>query len=330
MSKENPIETVGVEQKHRARILRGIGRALSWIALIWVVWTLRSAWPDVRHSIVKLQWSTFSIGMALLLFSAYISAVWFDRVVALIAPGRLSRRSLLHLFFASQVLRHLPGRIWGISYQVAQTRKSVEVSQWVGINIVFTLASVYFGVACALSVWAFSFGAQTMLLSVFVLLSMYFAGWSALPWRWLGKGIRVVSFRSAERIDSILDRLPTRRGGAAFQFLILGILVWGSYILGWICLGHAFNSSLTIFDTLQLWSRYLLAWFFGYISVIAPSGVGVREASFSMLSGDFDKALVAYYLVMARFTLLICDLFWGLVFVRSGSPSADKPKERRV
>jgi hypothetical protein len=245
-------------------------------------------------------------------------------------PRRLSVRALLHLFFASQVLRHLPGRVWGISYQVTQTRNSVGLKEWLVVNIVFTVSSVYFGFAGAFLVWASTFDLMSLLLSILAVVSVYAMGWSRWPWRLLSRGARLVSQRASDGIDTAIESLPVKRYLFSLEFFGLGVAVWGSYVLGWAFLGRAFDPTAGSFQVLELWARYLISWLLGYVSVLTPSGVGVREASFSLLSGDFSKALVAYYLVMARFALLFCDLILGLVFLRRGSIEAVRSTEREV
>jgi hypothetical protein len=316
--------------KRRVSLLRKCGRVLGWLAFLWVAWSLRSAWPEIEKSLRHLNWSVFLAGIGLLLVSAYVSGIWFARVVSMFFPGRLSLRALLHLFFASQVLRHLPGRVWGISYQVTQTRNSVGLKEWLVVNIVFTVSSVYFGFAGAFIVWVSTFDLMSTLLSVLAAVLIYAAGWSRWPWHLLSRGARFVSRRASSGIDTTMASLPTKRWLFSLEFFGLGVAVWGSYVLGWVFMGRAFDPSVGSFQVLELWARYLIAWLLGYVSVLTPSGMGVREASFSLLSGDFPKALVAYYLIMARFALLFCDLILGLVFLGRGSFEASHPAEREV
>jgi uncharacterized membrane protein YbhN (UPF0104 family) len=65
---------------------------------------------------------------------------------------------------------------------------------------------------------------------------------------------------------------------------------------------------------MQLCAFYMVAWFVGYVSLLTPSGLGVRELVFAWLAKDFAGDAVALMAVVGRINLLFVDLFMGLAF----------------
>jgi uncharacterized membrane protein YbhN (UPF0104 family) len=59
---------------------------------------------------------------------------------------------------------------------------------------------------------------------------------------------------------------------------------------------------------------YMVAWFVGYVSLLTPSGLGVRELVFAWLAKDFPPDAVALMAVVGRVSLLAVDLALGLAF----------------
>ena len=79
--------------------------------------------------------------------------------------------------------------------------------------------------------------------------------------------------------------------------------------------------SLTALDGIRLCGIYTLAWFFGYISFVSPSGLGVREAAFFLLAKDFPPDAIAGMALLGRVTLLLVDIILGLIYLYAGNGS---------
>ncbi len=58
----------------------------------------------------------------------------------------------------------------------------------------------------------------------------------------------------------------------------------------------------------------MLAWFVGYVSLLTPSGLGIRELVFVWLANEFPPDAVALMAVIGRISLLAIDLVMGLIF----------------
>ena len=106
------------------------------VALAWTVWLLWGSLPDLRRNLPRLK-----VGWLLLVLlgntiSGYVGfeafRVLFDRM----RPSAYSRVRLAHLYFIGQLMKHLPGRVWGVAYQSA-TGQRASLAQWVSVTAVY-------------------------------------------------------------------------------------------------------------------------------------------------------------------------------------------------
>jgi uncharacterized membrane protein YbhN (UPF0104 family) len=65
-------------------------------------------------------------------------------------------------------------------------------------------------------------------------------------------------------------------------------------------------------DGLVLCALYSLAWALGFLVIVTPSGLGVRELAFAAMARDFPPEIIAYTVVVARLGLLGADMLLGL------------------
>lgn len=103
------------------------------------------------------------------------------------------------------------------------------------------------------------------------------------------------------------------------MFSVSGIL-WlaGAYLLLWAFLGIAFFlfiKSLTLVSTSQLpvvTGTYAVAWSIGFLSIITPSGLGVREGILSLLlTSVLPPATAMLVALLSRLWTLGAELLLG-------------------
>ena len=101
--------------------------------------------------------------------------------------------------------------------------------------------------------------------------------------------------------------------GRIFTLFLLSWLIylgcWTGYSWAW--------PGLSPIDAVWLCAFYTLAWFAGYISLITPSGLGVRELVFIALAKDFPPDIITGITISGRIILLLVDLIFGLFFIKT-------------
>ena len=230
---------------------------------------------------------------------------------ALVYQSRLPWGAAAQIWFLSGVIRYIPGNVW-------QPLGMAQLSAQEGIRPEATLTSVVVhqalsGLAVALIgvsyfAWVGQVGVLRILLPVLVAVPMLAVGLRA---RWLELLLNWFLAR--------LGRQPLRLN---FSTRTLAALVFG-YVVSWSLLGLGFAALVRALSPIgretlpHLLPAFALAWLIGYISLLTPGGLGVREGVLVWLLGGILTTPVAtvaslaqrLWLVTAEVTAALLSLF---------------------
>ena len=294
-----------------------IGMSVSALAVAWVVWQLWDEWPNVVHIFANGSASAFLVGFALTAISAYATVGPFWILLRRNGAAGAGFAVAAHIYFVSQLLKHLPGRVWGIGYQAARGKRWSSLSGWVGVNLIHMALATYVALALSSVVVATSCSPAVGALTAFCLALLYA---SIIP------AVRAVHRRweNAPRLRR-LDQFVRSLGHVGFEdwagigllFLLGGVFQY----LAWIAFGSA-TGLLVPEHAIHLCALYMLAWFVGWVSLVTPSGLGVREAAFVWLAAGQEAEVVAAMAVIGRLSLSVADIFLGIAHARSPSGQA--------
>lgn len=292
------------------RLLISIILVLS--AVAWISFTL---WGSIGHLKTSLQtleirYVALSIIPAVLMvfITAYAYFLILSSMVSLIPAAR----TVMTPFITSQVVRYLPGRIWGIFYQVQVRDNSVQTHSVVKANVVHFILFTVNSVAVAVSAYVYyDNGITAGFITFATLISLVFL---------------VLKTSLLQRIASLAARISIReeqpRGVDSRDLLILGLLQleWLLYLMACVLMlpGH-----VNFTDALIIASNYVVAWLFGIIATVMPSGLIVREASFLWLCSlfSFGSADMLAFTIAARILFTFADLVaaaLGVALLRAG------------
>lgn len=294
--------------------LRSLFFCLSLVSLLWVIYILWSSWPQLEHSlsIMSVPWALvallgFNIGGYLIFESFYSLFSWRH-------PNTCKRAELAHLFFSSQLMKHMPGRIWGIAYQVLSV-PSIKASEWLGLNLTYMAMAGFFATLTACTILLLQVNELAAIIIATLGVGLYFYPWSLSSFSGLMPLIKKASFKNLENITKpvfcyleINQKTKVRISSFFISSWLIYYLSWGFFGLSW--------PSTSLQDGIVLCALYTLAWFVGYISIVTPSGLGVRELVFVYLAANFPADVIAGMLVFGRFSLLIADITLGLIFMK--------------
>jgi hypothetical protein len=299
--------------------IRSLLVGLSLASIIWVIYIIHDSAEEIKISVAGIEYKWLTIVLIGNCISSYIAFEGFRLLFERIHPNTYDRRFLAHLYFIGQLMKHLPGRIFGIAYQASIGDKTSS-SQWVGINAAYMLLTTAFAIFVACSVAAIMFNVAFGIAAIFVGISIYFMCWQPSTLQKIEKFVpssKMVFVKNA--IQPIITIASANR---TFQFKVLVIFLtsWVIYLISWMWYGIAWPS-LTALDGIRLCGIYTLAWFFGYISFVSPSGLGVREAAFFLLAKDFPPDAIAGMALLGRVTLLLVDIILGLIYLYAGNGS---------
>lgn len=289
-----------------------VAAACAWIG--WIAWESRESWADV---LVGAHFTWLLVPTALNVAAMLFSAAVFQHQLADRAGCAVGYAYAARLLFVGAMVRHLPGRFWGVLYQANEARYTVGSVAVLGANLDYVLVS--------------TFTAATVPLAVLVLLSW---GWlagaaaigmsAAFTYAWLRHGERawlpalarwLPPFRRLGSMGKLLQpRAAPSRRDALLQTSRLGAS-WALYLAAWSSLDRVFPQ-LEGHDLVWLCAVYTASWIVGFAAVLVPAGLGVREAVFLMLSpASVPASLLVWLAVFLRLWLLLIDLILFAVFL---------------
>lgn len=303
-------------QRTRSRLVwKLVTAAVTVVSLIWILWLLVKVWPDLAAHAAEIRVAPLLSGLALSLAASWLTFEAFAMLVRMLGVSGLPRSEMAHLYFTAQLLKHLPGRVWGIGYQWAAGRAVASLGDWLLINTVHALLATFFALWSAWLALGFGHGSQWELLAATAGCFAYIAGWLLISSRRLWGWLEWLPGRIGTLGRGVLDILL--RTPVSFRLWIFVLFALSSlvYYAGWFMYGASY-APLGGGGGVQLCALYMLAWFVGYVSLLTPSGLGVRELVFAWLAKDFPGDAVALMAVIGRGSLLSVDLILGLMFAR--------------
>lgn len=270
------------------------------ITVVFFTKTLLSYYQQIQYSIFSLSPIKIIASFCLFLGYLYMRALSW-RLIIYFLGGSIGKPNSFPVWFFSEATRYIPGNVWSFASRVHLARQN-RLSQ----NVSLLMVPVEILIVTA----------TTAILSSYAIIKNL----EILPGKLTFLIIAITSiatisvmFLLHKKIRNILNKLFTRELNlkALFIALLLQFVSWSLYSAGTIVL----ISNLADVDLLPLFSSTLLAWLIGYLSIITPMGLGIREGAFVLLTGQqIGIAQALLIAVLARVILLIAELtnlaFW--------------------
>lgn len=269
------------------RVLQKLQPLFVALALIFISLLLRSQWAELSSHTWRfsLAWLVVSAGFLLGAWTLEIQ-VW--RTLLRVVGGYLPYWPAVRIWFLSAIVRYIPGNIW-------QPLSMTLYCQRRGIPPAATLTSVAFYqimvLLAALPIAAFyvaATGNWGLLTDALLAWTPLLAAAALLP-------VVVLLVRPALLVDVVnwllvkLKRTPlsaTISRGMTLWVLLLAVLDWLLWGMSFAALTFALEdySTVEMLNLLpHLVAAYAIAYTIGFVSLLTPSGLGVREGAFYLL-----------------------------------------------
>jgi uncharacterized membrane protein YbhN (UPF0104 family) len=302
-------------------VIRRYRRPLAWlvalVALAFLARILFDSSAELQRYPISIELLTLALSF-IALFAPLILAVplWLWSLRWLGAP--LSFAGAVRIWFLSNVVRYVPGSIWQPVTMVVLARErgidEVRTATSVALNWILSNLS---GLLVAGLYWAVNpDSASRERLWLLPLIAM--AALAALHPAVLGRILRL-ALRATHR--------PESEHALTFGKLVFLLVM---HCCVWVCYGIAFAIFWSALypldwrDLPRLTGVFAGAYAIGFLSLLTPSGLGVREGALVFfLSGNYPATVVTVVALLSRVWLIVGELLCtGLVLVMNWGKDA--------
>ncbi|WP_345215574.1 lysylphosphatidylglycerol synthase domain-containing protein [Georgenia halophila] len=288
------------------------------------VWAVASQWDQVQAALTSIPPST--VVLSFVVGVAYVFVTMLSwRAVLKDMGSKVSIRQAGRLFFVSQLGKYLPGGVWNF-LAVAEMGADLHIPRRRSISVLMVSILVSIVMAMILASAALLLGPQE-------LTDQYgWVGWT-LPLfmvvllppvlnRLLAAALRVVRRPALEKPLSI-GGVGAAAAWALLAWMLAGIQLW--------LLISALGADATVESFALAVGGYALAWTVGFLVIVVPAGVGVREAVLALvLSGHLGTGAVVVTVLLSRVLLTAADLVLGVVAAADARRRLEAVRDRRA
>lgn len=306
------------------------GLVIAGILLYILIQTFIQTHKQLEDITLHIQWGWLVTSFLFILAYRYFYVWPFAMLLRGFSQGgQIQFRNAFMLFHLANILRYLPGRVWGIVHLLS-------LSHRVGLSRIATgscltmhvFIETAFGGLIAITL-LFSKQMQATALGVLEKFSGNNLVFTLVIIVIILTGIMVVVLILKPKVSPRLKHFRNSlqlKGSPLFHksYVMQWLSIFGCHILLWICQGFAFYLFVRSFTDVPwtsvttLTACYAFAWICGFLSFLTPGGLGIREGLLSlllaflmptphatfvallcriwMLSGELILAGVAYFL----------------------------------
>jgi len=286
------------------------------VALALLVYAIVRNWDAMSQALAELNPLLVAVSAVLILVGLYVnmlSWLWVVRALGV----RLTVSEGASVFFTSQLGKYIPGGIWPV---VASAR----LGKAFGLTALLSVSSMTIALLMSLTV------ASVIAIGVLFLVPALASDYIFVPILLLLAGLAVLFPPVLNRIILLGLRILRRKGELpALEQRSFAIAV-GWSILSWLTLGGALAALVAgtgTTDGILIVSgipAYALSWVVGFIAVVVPAGLGVRESVLVLILGTgLTSASVLGIAVVHRVFMTLGDV----VMLAFTIPARRKAKE---
>jgi hypothetical protein len=298
----------GDEGRQLERFLRPLRFLVGLLVFALVVLSLVRGWDDVRTTLSRI--APYELALSEMLVLVGLGASVLTWRVALRELGALvGVRAASKIYLLGQLGKYLPGSVWALAAQMELARNAgVPRMKGFAASVVAIGVNVVTGLAIGLLVVpsVVTGGAWRTIVLVVLLGACAAALSPPVLTRLVDFGLRLVRRPAVERAISWQGILAAS-GWSVVSWVSYGTSVW---VLA-VAVGAPAGESLPL-----CLGGMALAMTVGFLVVVAPSGIGVREAVIvASLSPVLDRSEALAVALLARLVFTVADLVAAAVVV---------------
>lgn len=304
----------------RRRLFRAAQWIVAAVVLFFAARSLAGQWGQVGTRLTHLQfgWQWIAAASVLVLVSFALLIEGWRRVLGA-WDSRLPFRHAARIWFLSNLGKYVPGNIWSLTAMGMMAReRGISGIAAAGSSVIMQMVSLVTGAAIVMVTGAKLLGEPLLVGAAVLLLIM---GLLAAPRLLPPLAIWVGNLTGREIAP------PTVPATSIWTAAVASSLSWLLYGLAFQLFVHGMLGSAPG-EISSYIAVYSAAYILGFISPIAPAGLGVREFTLAAfmtqlgLANEADAALIA---IAARLWLTIVELVPSGLYIAAGATRKSLP-----
>lgn len=285
---------------------------------------IEADWPTVAAVVSRIRWEWIVVSFIPGLAYFWLRSVTWHRLLGSLGV-RTDRLTAWNIWMKAEVVRYIPGYVWSVLGRMAQagrvgTSRTNVFTSMVLEALLLVASCVGLSAVLLIGYPQYQWPGRTAVLIIVALASLVVT-------------LRPVSNRLVQLLQRVLRRPATPIVGSsapAFASISVSWLMFAVFqVLVVKALGLAPAS-----EFITIAGVFLISWLLGYLSFVAPSGLGVREAFLIALLRPFMAAPEAVAVAaVSRVSMIVVEVFvLGLVHLlaRRSGRDAQEPEHHLV
>ncbi len=295
-----------------ARYQRAIRSLLFWSGVFIVLLLMKKSWHEIAMNMGQVDWGKLACSILVGVCGSIATAILFNGFLAK-HNVKIADTLAAKAYLGSQIAKYIPGKIWGVVYQVSHTmggRATIAGVTLANLELAFAMLVAMGAVAAAL----LYFPTHKIIAVTIILLGMI--GFVLL--------CRINTVRSILRFlpDSArkLRLLPETASGTkpitySSACMFYGVICCSCMFAHVLMLHAVFRFSWQ--ESIFYFALLLVAWIGGVLAFIFPAGMGVKEVLFiavsSYMAPQHSFELLTSIVVLTRFWQIIQELICATI-----------------
>jgi uncharacterized membrane protein YbhN (UPF0104 family) len=273
------------QQKSSGKFLSGLFR---WMILLLLTaplgYALYKQWRGVQAVLSTIDWGYFAIGSVIQLIGLPLMGL-ISWIILFYLNSRQTYLKATGIYFISQLAKYLPGGIWAfpgraVAYQAVGVDKVASVLSVMREVIALFLGAAIVGLLGLIQGLPFSDWINLTTIAG-ILICIVLVILTQIPGFWkLIKKIKLFQKINISIFEAKQSHLDFRWLGYT---LLVSMVYWLITGVGFYYIAVAVSPNASNLTWLQSSSIFALAWCAGFVIVVAPAGIGVRESALTLL-----------------------------------------------
>ncbi len=277
--------------------------ALLLASIIWLFFLLKGNIEELKYASISYNYYRILTAIPLAVLTVYASAITFYGILSETSTTRPPFIRTVLPYLNAQIVRYLPGKIWGVIYQAKKMEQSAPAHSVWETNIIQLIIGNILSAFAA--IWVI-LRSNELILTSQVLLAI------SLLFFYLILHTQLVQKMTRTVLSVILKNTKTNKSipnNRKSIFILLSLsMEWITYFACWMAILYPI---LPFGDVINLSVVYAASWALGFMIFFIPGGAVIRESIFISLGSlimGMDVGTLGFISIIARIVFSIADI----------------------